>query len=1487
MKEHYKLYKAGKLWLTACIVTLGIMAGSTAHADQQSPESEPTTADAVPSAVQHTQGQLASKASLNNTQASAKTASATDIVPAAATDEQQGGKQINGYSQTANNNLWTNANGARANGWQNSNNNWYYFNNGQITSGWQKINSNWFYMSTDNNAMLTGLQNINNAHYYFNEQHDGTYGAMQSGWQKVNNYWYNFGGSNDGAAYTGWHYINNNWYYFNNNGQAQTGWNFINNRWYYFDPQNSWALKGWQYLGNNWYYLDPNQTWMNTGWQYLGNQWYYLQPGNGAMVTGAHNVNGSLYYFQNNGAMASLTGWQKLNNHWYYFNNNNTLKTNWFSSNGNWYYFDPANGQAASGWQKINDRWYYFDSQNAWALKGWQYLGNNWYYLDPNQTWMETGWQYLDNQWFYFDPNNGNMLSGIQSINGKTYFLNDQHNGNYGAMLSGQGNIGGNWYYFASDGAARHGWINGQYYGPNYVRYQNRELIDGQNIFYFNQYGNLVRNQSHDVNGISVYFNADGVGQNAIITNAAGLAQQVANAITTKNGSKNIRYDWTNQDHNYEEFDVHDMANLLAGNNANNDSQIIEKLFKRNDLLDGTVVLSKVYDLSKNANVDQLITDFINSLPTNNYNNYDGAVVGTGYNRDKHQFAIILFQPEATANDQETSTIHSVVQDVYKASNVNVDVNNGLTNGQTIDPEDAKAILTTPGFTTLLTGKKGESISQEVLKTIFSGLPGNTNGLVGTKTYIKDGSNDSYHYVYWLEGQSADDKLQNFLNANKNAKYGDPLTVNYSATLTYGPGMHDNATAIDETPASKKSADKISLAYQQGTETGARFDTVRVQPIANMKQDTIRGVDISSYQSLIDNGVQFYDFNGQPASLMKVLADADVNYVRIRLWVDPYNPSGATYGGGNDDETNVLKMAKEAESYGMHVLLAMHYSDFWADPATQLLPKAWEGLNDQELNEELYLYNKKIINDFKNAGVSIDMVQLGNEITKGFLGLQDSNLGVNVWSDSIDAVRLTNYLKSASRAFREASPSTQLAIHIETPDMNHYDMIMNTMKANNVDYDILASSYYPFYGWWGNNPDNLANVEKMVNDKYGKKFLVAEYGWPFTTQNSDGTPNNISWDPGHYAVSPQGQVDQTAAMYKAILSNSNGIGAFYWEPTWIPVKAGWDNWEYNHMMGDVAGTGWASINARGYYPDSKIMYNGKSASGGTSWDNNTLFDDHGYPLQSLHMYKGFLNGYQSPQNVTSNINAKVTALYKTNGVTINNPLTIGSKLSLTNLINSDGANLLNGVKGTAISNASLQAIFNDLQDGINSATYTDQTGQKYHYEFYLVGGNTEEKLSNFLATNQGIKYGDPLNVHYSATLTKDDDSTDQVTSSIKATVSKAWGLDGVTIDDPLKVGDSLPADDLAAIQNAVKKTLTGTKGATISSQTFANLQKQLPGVSSGLAGQKVYTVNGNQYHYVYWIKTSDIQAANKNAKYGDPITLTYSASLKWIDPNNK
>ena len=97
---------------------------------------------------------------------------------------------------------------------------------------------------------------------------------------------------------------------------------------------------------------------------------------------------------------------------------------------------------------------------------GWSQQNGNWYYFN-NQGSASTGWQKLNN-WYYFDPNNGQMLSGLQPINNKYYYLNQNHDGTFGAMQTGWQRINNQWYGFggADDGTAYTGWhrINNRWY---------------------------------------------------------------------------------------------------------------------------------------------------------------------------------------------------------------------------------------------------------------------------------------------------------------------------------------------------------------------------------------------------------------------------------------------------------------------------------------------------------------------------------------------------------------------------------------------------------------------------------------------------------------------------------------------------------------------------------------------------------------------------------------------------------------------------------------------------------------------------------------------------------------------------------------------------------------------------------------------------------------------------------------------------------------
>ena len=418
--------------------------------------------------------------------------------------------------------------------------------------------------------------------------------------------------------------------------------------------------------------------------------------------------------------------------------------------------------------------------------------------------------------------------------------------------------------------------------------------------------------------------------------------------------------------------------------------------------------------------------------------------------------------------------------------------------------------------------------------------------------------------------------------------------------------------------------------WEYGGDTGLKDQKVTIKKVKGMSESSIRGMDISSYLALKKAGVKYYDYEGNETPLLKVLHDNGINYIRIRIWNDPFNADGETYGGGGNDVSTGVEIAKEAAQYDMKVLLDFHYSDFWAEPAVQLVPKAWKKdvNNTEKMCSDVYDFTKESIQKFKDAGANIGMVQVGNEITNGLLGIysnRDKGESFNViWGDKKKSTEVNKYLKAGIKAVRKYTPQALVALHLETPNVWKYKTIMNTWKRDNVDYDVLGSSYYPFWSIAAkaNTPKTLKDVQTLAAS-YGKMFAVFETSWVNSLNDGDGTPNSIgdSTNAGAYEVGPQGQVNELTDLYDTVLSQDNGLGTFYWEGAWIPVKAGWTNWEYNKQIADQYGTGWASKGALGYFPDSKMYYKGKAAWGGTSWDNQALFDINGYPLQSLKFYK--------------------------------------------------------------------------------------------------------------------------------------------------------------------------------------------------------------------------------------------------------------------------
>ena len=233
------------------------------------------------------------------------------------------------------------------------------------------------------------------------------------------------------------------------------------------------------------------------------------------------------------------------------------------------------------------------------------------------------------------------------------------------------------------------------------------------------------------------------------------------------------------------------------------------------------------------------------------------------------------------------------------------------------------------------------------------------------------------------------DSIYNLLEATIDEKNAGGLIYNEAAYVGSWKSFFDDEGDAQVSMAifayaQGNETDTSRDPYKYGDDTGLKQQKVTIKKVKNMSDSTIRGIDISSYTALKKAGVKYYDNEGKEASLLKVLSDNGVNYIRIRIWNDPYNEKGETYGGGSNDVKAGLEIAKEAAKYNIKVLLGFHYSDFWADPAVQLLPKAWEKdrNNQEKMCSNVYEFTKETLEQFKDAGAYIGMVQVGNEISQ-------------------------------------------------------------------------------------------------------------------------------------------------------------------------------------------------------------------------------------------------------------------------------------------------------------------------------------------------------------------------------------------------------------------------------------------------------------------------------------------------------------------------
>jgi arabinogalactan endo-1,4-beta-galactosidase len=297
------------------------------------------------------------------------------------------------------------------------------------------------------------------------------------------------------------------------------------------------------------------------------------------------------------------------------------------------------------------------------------------------------------------------------------------------------------------------------------------------------------------------------------------------------------------------------------------------------------------------------------------------------------------------------------------------------------------------------------------------------------------------------------------------------------------------------------------------------------------------GADLSFLKQAEERGVRFKD-GGVEKPGLQIFQDHGYNWIRLRLF---HTPSTQVRPLPNDLDYTIA-LARDAKVHGMKFLLNYHYSDTWADPAKQFLPKAWEGLDHAALVAAVRDYTRDTIAAFREAGVMPDMVQIGNEVTPGMLW-PDGKLPEN-WDNFAELIKAGIAGVDAGRG---DAPRPRIMIQIEkSGDWEKTEWFFDNLLQRGVEFDVIGQSYYP---WWHGSLLELRDCLHSTAEKYRKEIILVEvaYNWRQTEYINEPPP---------FPETPEGQRQFLEDVNRMVLEIPNGLGkgVFWWEPAVNPAS---------------------------------------------------------------------------------------------------------------------------------------------------------------------------------------------------------------------------------------------------------------------------------------------------------------------------------------------
>ncbi|MBK7715062.1 MAG: glycosyl hydrolase 53 family protein [Gemmatimonadetes bacterium] len=322
--------------------------------------------------------------------------------------------------------------------------------------------------------------------------------------------------------------------------------------------------------------------------------------------------------------------------------------------------------------------------------------------------------------------------------------------------------------------------------------------------------------------------------------------------------------------------------------------------------------------------------------------------------------------------------------------------------------------------------------------------------------------------------------------------------------------------------------------------------TTGVEQGASAPRPALRGADISALERLESAGAVFRD-HGAPGDAIAILRSHGANLFRLRLFLQPDGSEVQV----NDLEYTV-RLAQRVKASGAGLLLDLHYSDTWADPAHQTTPAAWDTLDLAGLELAVEAYTADVLARFRAAGCAPDIVQVGNEVDDGMLwplgrlsGAPDTTTG---WD------QFTRLLQAGIRGVHAgggAGDSTRVLIHFsQGGSAAATQWFFDHLVARGVPFDLIGLSYYP---WWHGTIGELRANLGATAGRYGRGILVVETAYPWRAGGWEGIvpdATTLGWP-----VTRGGQARFLRDLMEAVgsVSAGRGVGVLWWYPEAVPA----------------------------------------------------------------------------------------------------------------------------------------------------------------------------------------------------------------------------------------------------------------------------------------------------------------------------------------------